>query len=111
MVQLRKLSIHIRVAALEYFVLMSGAHAAAGVFAVPAVEFLHDIPAFNHLAERSKRRLGIVEGGVVAEVYINLRRARSRTGVGKRNIAGQVVNLERVVRNRFVAPRQRVRLS
>ena len=90
--------------ALEYFVLMPGTHAAAGVFAVAAVKLLHNIPTFNHLAEGSKRRLRIVEGGVVAKVDVNLRGARSGAGVGKGDIARQVVDLDGVVRNRFVAP-------
>src|ERR1035437_8465305 len=43
-VQPGKLPIHIRVPALEHFVLMSCAHAAPGLFAVAAVELRHNIP-------------------------------------------------------------------
>src|SRR5580658_2106991 len=103
-IQLRKFLVHIRVAALEYLVLMSGTHTAARVFAVAAVDLLHDIPALNNLAERSESRLGIVQRGVVAEVDVNLRGARSGTCVRKGYIAGLVMNLEGVIRDRFVAP-------
>src|SRR5689334_12882611 len=83
---------------------MSGTHAAAGVFSVAAVELLHNIPAFNHLAEGSKGGLRVIASGVVAQVDENLRGARSRAGVGKGNIAGCVVDLERVIRNGFMTP-------
>src|ERR1041385_7793379 len=83
---------------------MSGTHPAAGVFSVAAVELLHNIPAFHHLAERSKSGLGIIASGVVAEVDENLRGARSRAGVGKGDIAKRVVDLEGIVRNGFMTP-------
>src|SRR5215472_8776998 len=83
---------------------MSGTHPTAGVFAVTAVELLHNIPAFNNLAEGSKSGLGIIDSGVVAEVYVNLRGARSRAGVGKGDVAGLVVDLEGIVRNGFMTP-------
>ena len=84
-VQFRKFCVHIGVAAFEYFVLMSGTHPAAGAFSIAAVELLHNVPAFNNLAEGSKDGLGI-ERGVVAEVDVNLRGARSRAGVGKGDV-------------------------
>jgi hypothetical protein len=68
---------------------MSGTHPAAGVFSVAAVELLHNIPAFNNLAEGSKGGLGIIDSRVVAEVYVNLRGARLRAGVGKGDVAGR----------------------
>src|SRR5215469_13358832 len=83
---------------------MSGTHPAAGVFSVAAVELLHNIPAFNNFAEGSKGGLGIIDSGVVAEVYVNLCGARSRAGVGKGDEAGLVVDLEGIVRNGFMAP-------
>src|ERR1051325_1140157 len=83
---------------------MSGTHPAAGVFSVAAVELLHNIPALNNLAEGSKGRLGIIASGVVAEVDVNLRGARSRAGVGKGDGARPVVDLEGIVRNGFMAP-------
>src|SRR5215467_2569139 len=83
---------------------MSGTHPTAGVFAVTAVELLHNIPAFNNLAEGSKGGLGIIDSGVVAEVYVNLRGARSRASVRKGDIAGLVVDLEGIVRNGFMTP-------
>src|SRR3954469_23048246 len=83
---------------------MSGAHPAAGVYSIAAVELLHNIPAFNHLAEGSKSGLGIIASGVVAEVDVNLRGARSRAGVGKGDVAGFVVYLEGIVRNGFMTP-------
>lgn len=82
---------------------MSGTHPAAGVFSVATVELLHNIPAFNNLAEGSKGGLGI-ESGVVAEVDVNLRGARSRAGIGKGDVAGFVVDLEGIVRNGFMTP-------
>jgi len=102
-VQFRKFFVQLSVAAFEYFVLMSGTHPAAGVFSVAAVEFLHHIPTFNNLAKGSKGGLGI-ESGVVAEVYINLRGACSRAGVGKGDVAGFVVDLEGIVGNGFMTP-------
>src|SRR5215469_1675685 len=83
---------------------MSGTHPAAGVFSVTAVELLHNIPAFHHLAEGSKGGLGIIRSGVVAEVDVNLRGARSRAGVGKGDVAALVVDLERIVGNGFMTP-------
>src|SRR5262252_10284640 len=83
---------------------MSGAHPAAGVFSVGAVELLHNIPAFNNLAEGSKGGLEIVDSGVVADVYVNLGGARSRAGVGKGDVAGFVVYLDGIVRNGFMTP-------
>src|SRR5215469_9538477 len=83
---------------------MSGTHPTAGVFSVAAVELLHNIPAFNNLAEGSKGRLGIVYSGVVAEVYVNLCGACSRAGVGKGDVAEFVVYLEGIVRNGFMTP-------
>src|SRR5215469_16534871 len=83
---------------------MSGAHPAARVFSVAAVELLHNIPAFNNLAEGSKGGLGIIDRGVVAQVYVNLRGARSRAGVGKGDVAEFVVDLEVIVRNGFMTP-------
>src|ERR1700751_3400459 len=83
---------------------MSGTHPPAGFSSVAAVELLHNIPAFNNLAEGSKGWLGIIESGVVAEVYVNLRGARSRAGVGKGDIARFVVDLEDIVRNGFMTP-------
>lgn len=83
---------------------MSGAHPAAGVLSVAAVEPLHNIPAFNHLAEGSKGGLGIIDSGVVAEVDLNLRGARPRAGVGKRDVAGFVRDLEGIVVNGFMTP-------
>src|SRR5262250_525988 len=83
---------------------MSGTHPAAGVFSVAAVELLHNIPAFNNLAEGSKGGLGIIDSGVVAKVYVNLRGARSRASVGKGDIARFVVDLEGIVRNGFMTP-------
>ena len=103
-VQFRKFFVHIGVAAFEYFVLMSGTHPAAGAFSVAAVELLYNVPAFNNLAEGSKGGLGIIESGVVAEVYVNLRGARSRAGVGEGDVAGFVVDLEDIVRNGFMTP-------
>src|ERR1700739_2327264 len=82
---------------------MSGAHSASGAFSVAAVELLHNIPAFNNLAEGSKGGLGI-KSGVVAQIDVNLRGARSRAGVGKGNVARLVVDLESVVRNGFMSP-------
>src|SRR6185312_1818791 len=82
---------------------MSGTHAAAGVFSVAAVELLHNIPTCNNLAEGSKGGLGI-HSGVVAEVDVNLRGARSRAGVGKGDVAGLVVDLEDIVGNGFMTP-------
>src|SRR6185312_12031510 len=102
-VQFRKFFVQIGVAAFKQLVLMSGAHSAAGVFSVAAVELLHNIPAFNNLAEGSIGRLEI-KRGVVAEVYVNLRGARARAGVGKRDVAGFVVDLQGVVRNGFMTP-------
>src|SRR5215831_158251 len=84
---------------------MSGTHPAARVFSVAAVELLHNVPAFNHLAEGSKGGLGIILGGVVAEIDENLRGARSRPGVGKGDVAGCVVDLEGIIRNGFMTPR------
>src|SRR5262252_8224894 len=83
---------------------MSGTHPAAGVFSVAAVELLHNIPACNNLAEGSKGGFRIVDSGIVAEVYVNLRGARSRTDVGKGDVAGLVVDLEGIVWNGFVTP-------
>src|SRR5215469_7588259 len=83
---------------------MSGTHPAPGVFSIAAVELLHNIPAFNNLGEGSKGGLGIIDSGVVAKVYVNLRGARSRAGVGKSDVAGFVVDLEGIVRNGFMAP-------
>src|SRR5690349_20163285 len=83
---------------------MSGTHPAAGVFSVAAVELLNYIPAFNNLAEGSKSGLGIIDSGVVAEVYVNLRGARSRAGIGKGDVAGLVGDLEDIVRNGFMTP-------
>src|SRR5215813_13547738 len=83
---------------------MSGTHPAAGVFSVAAVELLHNVPAFNNLAEGSKGGLGIIDSGVVAEVDVNLRGACSRAGVGKGDVAGCVVDLEGIVRNGFMTP-------
>ena len=103
-VQLRKFFVHVGVAAFEYFVLMSGTHSAAGAFSVAAVELLHNIPAFNHLAEGGKGGLGIIASGVVAEVDVNLRGTRSRAGVGKGDVAGFVVYLQGIVRNGFMTP-------
>src|SRR5690349_4103457 len=102
-VEFRKFFVQIGVAAFEQFVLMSGTHPAARVFSVTAVELLHNVPAFNNLAEGSKGGLGI-QSGVVAEVDVNLRGARSRTGVGKRDVAGFVGDLEGIVRNGFMTP-------
>jgi hypothetical protein len=51
---------------------MSGTHPAAGVFTVATVELLYNIPAFNNLAEGSKGGLGIIDSGVVAEVFSRL---------------------------------------
>jgi hypothetical protein len=95
-IQFRKFFVHIGVAAFKYFVLMSGTHPAAGVFSVATVELLHNIPAFNNLAEGSKGGLGI-ESGVVAEVDVNLSGARSRAGIGKGDVAGFAVDLEDIV--------------
>jgi hypothetical protein len=67
---------------------MSGTHPAARVFSVASVEFLHNIPALNNLAEGSKGGLGIIDSGVVAEIYVNLGGARSRASVGKGDVAG-----------------------
>ena len=103
-VQFRKFFVHIGVAAFEYFVLMSGTHPAAGAFSIAAVELLHNIPAFNNLAEGSKGRLGIIGSGVVSEVDVNLRGARSRAGVGKGDVTGFVVDLEGIVRNGLMTP-------
>src|SRR5215831_12238135 len=83
---------------------MSGTHPAAGVFSVATVQLLHNIPAFNNLAEGSKGGLGIIDSGVVAEVDVNLRGARSRASVGKGDVAGFVVDLEGIVRNGFMTP-------
>src|SRR5215469_11982639 len=83
---------------------MSGTHPAAGVFPVAAVELLHNFPAFDNLAEGSKGGLGIVYRGVVAEVYVNLRGARSGAGVGKSDVAGCVVDLQGIVGNGFMTP-------
>src|ERR1051326_1855003 len=83
---------------------MSGTHPAAGIFSVASVELLHNIPAFNNLAEGSKGGLLIIHSRVIAQVYINLRGARSRAGVGKGDVAGLVVDLEGIVRNGFMAP-------
>ena len=83
---------------------MSGTHPAARVFSVAAVELLYHIPAFNHLAEGSKGGLGVINSGVVAEIYINLRGARSRAGVGKGDIAGLIVDLEGIIGNSFMTP-------
>ena len=83
---------------------MSGTHPAAGVFSVAAVELLHNIPACNNLAEGSKGGLGIIDSRIVAEVYVNLRGARLRAGVGKGDVAGFVVDLEPIVRNGFMTP-------
>src|SRR5581483_6359767 len=82
---------------------MPGTHPAAGVFSVTAVKLLHNVPAFNHLAEGSKGGLGI-QSGVVTEVYANLRGARSRAGVGKGDVAGFVVDLEGIIWNGFMTP-------
>src|ERR1041385_3859042 len=83
---------------------MSGTHPTTGVFSVATVELLHNIPAFNHLAEGSKGGLGIIASGVVAEIDVNLRGPRSRAGIGKGYIAGRVMDLERIVRNGFMTP-------
>src|SRR5215469_13579507 len=83
---------------------MSGTHPATGVFSVAAVELLHNIPAFNNFAEGSKGGLGIIDCGVVAEVYVDLRGARSRAGIGKGDVAGFVVDLEAIVMNGFMTP-------
>src|SRR5215469_11897 len=83
---------------------MSGTHPAAGVFSVAAVELLHNIPAFDNCAEGSKGRLGIIDSGVVAEVSVDLRGARSRARVGKGDVAGFVVDPGGIVRNGFMTP-------
>src|SRR5579862_4812190 len=83
---------------------MSGTHPAAGVFSVAAVELFHNIPAFHNLAEGSKGWLRIIDSGVVAEIYVNLRGARSRAGIRKGDVAGFVVDLEGIVRNGFMTP-------
>src|SRR5262249_3222666 len=83
---------------------MSGTHPTAGVFSVTAVELLHNIPAFNNLAEGSKGGLGIIDSRVVVEVYVDLRGARSRAGVGKSDVANFVVDLEGIVGNGFMTP-------
>src|SRR5215469_9947457 len=103
-IEFGKLLIHISIPSLKHLVLVARPHPAAGVFAVPAVELLYDIPPFHYFAERSEGRLRIIHRGVVAQIDVNLRRARSRPGIGKGDIAWQIVNLQRVVRNRLVAP-------
>ena len=102
-VEFGKLAIEIGVTACEDLFLMTGAHAAAGVFTVASVEFFNDVHALDDPCEGSEAGFDIVAGGVVAEVDEDLGGARVRTGVGEGDVAECVVLDERVVGDRDVA--------
>src|SRR5207244_7770949 len=79
-----------------------GAHAAAGPFSVPAVEPVHDVHAFHHLAEWCEAVLVLPR--LIAGIDVDLRGARVRPGHGIGERPADIAGAHRVVGKALVLP-------